>query len=421
MRVRTLAVPVLTATLVAANPIQASAATSEEFPGFTAVDSYAQGQVATGYLFLVGDEEDRIMGANAVLNGPPAGSQAVAAFFQRGVAATYTYGILGGGSAGKNGALPEPPPGEAAAYFPAEPREATFEGPISTATGNASDGRFHAIATATPSSAADAAATNVNFAGQFAYEYAHVASHTEPVKGGVLAESTSKIFNLQIGPLNIQQLVSHAVASITATGKPTGSASTTAYGATVAGTGVQITERGLIVAGQSAGSQEQVNAALKQAGMDSISLLPTSVGPTDDAQIGIDAVTQGIRIVYRNDDLGAANPQGFAGGGFSMGGAEARLFGNLSSFSPSSTKELSGTQNVAKSSTPADLTKSPVARVEHDVTPSQALDLALTAGSSGMTPQVASRLEKGYVFFGLALMAMAGLAIVPRFRKRAGR
>jgi len=429
VRVRTLAVPVLAAALVTANPTSASAAPSDEFPGFTAVDSFAQGQVATGYLFLVGDEEDRIMGANAVLNGPPAGSQAVAAFFQRGVAATYTYGILGGGSAGKNGALPEPPPGEAAAYFPAEPREATFEGPISTATGSASDGRFHAVATDTPSSAADAAATNVNFAGQFAFEYAHIASHTEPIAHGLVGESTSKIFNLQIGPLNIQQLVSHAVATITSKGRPTGSASTTAYGATVAGQGVAITEHGLVVAGQSAGSQEQVNAALKQAGLESISLLPTTVGPGEDGQLSIGAVTQGIRVVYRNDDLGAANPQGFAGGGFSMGGAEVRLLGNLSSYGSSAMSRTQVTPDTASANRSVTSPATAPGRVEHTVTPNRSAaatrdvsaDLALTAASTSMTPQVASRLEKGYLAFGFTLLAVAGLAIAPRWRGRARR
>jgi hypothetical protein len=104
-----------------------------------------------------------------------------------------------------------------------------------------------------------------------------------------------------------------------------------------------------------------------------------------------------------------------------MGGAEARLFGNLSTFSASSAKELSSTQKVERQSTPVDLAAAPAAREEQTVTPSQALDLTLTAGNSGMTPQVASRLEKGYVVFGLALLAMAGLAIVPRVRRRTGR
>jgi hypothetical protein len=420
-----LAVPALAAALLVANPVTATAVPSEEIPGFTSVDSYAQGQAGTGYLFLVGDEENRLFGAQAVLNGPPVGSQAVAAFFQRGIAAQYTYGIVGGGSAGKNGALPEPPPGEAAAYFPAEPREFTFEGPLSTASGQAADSRFHAIATDTPSSAADAAATDYNAAGQFRFEYSHAASHTELITRGVVAESTSKIFGLEIGPLKIQYLFSHAIGTITAKGEPTGSATTTAYGATVNGTGVEITDHGVVIAGNPApGDQNAINAALAQAGLASIEMLPSTVGSGDVGDVSINAATSGLRIVYKDPALGAANPQGFSGGGIQFGGAEVRLLGNLSNLSVSDAQQRSnGPERASAARVGSPQVKALPVRTTMVPNRSEArtetLDATLTA--TQMTPKEASRLEKGYLAFGIALLAIgifAARAPLVRLRSR---
>src|SRR4029077_14397690 len=103
-------------------------APSAVFPGFTAVDAHAQGQLATGSLFAVRDELTRLVGSAVEINGPPAGSQAIAAFIQRGAGGTYVYGVAGGGGNGKGGALPQPPPGEADAFFPANPQQASWEG-----------------------------------------------------------------------------------------------------------------------------------------------------------------------------------------------------------------------------------------------------------------------------------------------------
>ncbi|HUR74175.1 MAG TPA: hypothetical protein VMZ00_07855 [Sporichthya sp.] len=404
--------PALAAALVMANAVTANATPAEGISGFSAVDSSAQGQMGSGYLFAVGDEVSRLVGANAALTGPPDSSQAIAAFFQRGAGATYAYDFIGGGQPGKAGALPQPPPGEAAAYYPANPPEALFAGPISTAAGTAADGRFYALAKPTPAAIADAAITNYTAAGQFSVEYAHVLSHTEPLaKGGVLAESTSTLFNLTIGPLTIRQMVSHAVGQLNPKGAPTAAASTVVYGATVAGQGVEITDHGVIVGGNAVpGGQESVNAALAQAGLSAISILPTTVGPGDTGDVSVNAVTGGLRVVYKNNDLGANNPQGFSGGGFSAGGAEIHLLGNLpTSFSVSGTQQDRVSADHA-SAAPAD--KAVTTRRSISPNRSEArtetLDATLTA-SRGMTPQVATRLEKGYLAFGFALLALAVL------------
>ena len=112
-------------------------------PGFSAVATHAQGQAATGYFFNVGNEENRLVGALSEIGTPPSTSTNVAALVQRGVAASFVYGMAGGGGPGKAGVLPEPPPGEAAAFFPAEPAESKYEGPVTAgAKGPVVGGQF---------------------------------------------------------------------------------------------------------------------------------------------------------------------------------------------------------------------------------------------------------------------------------------
>jgi hypothetical protein len=346
--------------------------------------------VATGYLYAVGDEESRLVGANATLNGPPAGSQAIAAFFQRGQGGTYVYDFLGGGQPGKPGVLPDPPPGEADGYFPANPQEGTFAGPISTAGGQAADGRFHAKATPTPSSVADAAVTDVSSAGQFVLEWAHINSHTEPGDGGVVAESTAVLHGLTVGPLRIETLTSVAKGLITPKGKPQGTVSTVVTGATVSGTAVQITDQGLVVAGTPApGAQKQVNDAMAQAGYSGVAILPATMSTDDDGTFHV--VTDGLQMIYRNDDLGANNPQGFAGGGLAFGGAAIKLLGTPAG-APVATRQLSNLQHAAWTG--------PLNGVQTEPAVIRA------SGNGEMTPKVAADLRHGYLAFGAALVCL---------------
>jgi hypothetical protein len=301
-------------------------APSAVFPGFTAVDAHAQGQLATGYLFAVGDELTRVVGAGVEINGPPPGSQSTAAFIQRGTVGTYVYGVAGGGGNGKGGALPEPPPGEADALFPANPQQATWEGPLTgAARTQVVDGRFTSKATATPNARADAAVTQVTVPGALVIEHGVVDSHSEPADDGVVAESVSVLHGLTIGPLRIESMASRAVGFIAATpSQPKGSARTVVDGASVNGTAVQVTDQGLVVGDKaSPGAQAQVNDAMAKAGFPQVRLTSSTVAPGDDGSVH--AVTGMLQVVHRDAKLGAQNPQGFEGGGFSVGGAEVSV------------------------------------------------------------------------------------------------
>lgn len=297
------------------------------FPGFTAVDSHAQGQLATGYLFAVGDEITRLVGAAVEINGPPPGSQAIAAFIQRGAGGTYVYGVAGGGGNGKGGALPQPPPGEADAFYPASPQSAQWQGPI---TGGAKtqviDGRMIAKADATPTARGDAAVTDVVVPGALEVAKAVVDSHSEPTDSGVVSESVSVLSGVTIGPLHIDTIVSRAYAMVPADPGPSkGIARTIVTGATVNGTPVQITDQGIVAGSNPSGPspQGQINDAMAKSGYPEVKLTPSSVSTGNDGTFS--AVTGVLQVIHRDPKLGAQNPQGFQGGGFSVGGAEVSV------------------------------------------------------------------------------------------------
>jgi len=124
-------------------------------------------------------------------------------------------------------------------------------------------------------------------------------------------------------------MVSRAYGFVSAApGAPKGIASTVVEGATVNGTPVQLTDKGVVVGDRAApGAQDQVNAALTQAGFTDIRLVPSLAAPGDDNE-SVQAVTGTLRVVHRDQKFGASNPQGFSGGGFSVGGAEVRVLGH---------------------------------------------------------------------------------------------
>jgi hypothetical protein len=299
------------------------------FPGFTVVDATAQGQLATGFLFAVGDEANSLVGSAVEINGPPAGSQAISAFFLRGKGATYVYGVAGGGGNGKGGALPEPPPGDAEAFFPANPQQAAWEGPLTGALKTqVVDGRFTSKVTDAPTARGDAAVTTLEVPGALKIEHAVVDSHSEITDSGVIAESVSVLRGVTVGPLHIESMVSRAYGFIAAApGPPKGIARTVVEGATVNGTSVQVTDQGLVVGpNTSPGAQAQVNDAIAKAGFPQIRLTPSLVAPGADNG-SVHAVTGELQVVHKDEKLGAQNPQGFSGGGFSVGGAEVQVLG----------------------------------------------------------------------------------------------
>ena len=294
------------------------------FHGFAQFDTHAQGQVATLTGFLNAFREDnRLVGAVSEINGPPANSRNIAAFFQRGQGATFVYGVIGG-PGGARGTLPDPPPGEANAYYPTDPPESTWSGPI-TGAGfpQAVDSKFAAKATAVPTGRAEGAITALSDPGYFTAGQATVVSHTEPGDGGVAAESVSVVHQLQVGPLLIQNIVSRAYAFVPGSGEPKGIATTVVDGAKVGDTPVQITDKGIIVADKANPlGQEQVNKAMADAGFPQVRLLPSIAQPGDDGA-SVSSTAGTLEFVKQDEKFGASNPQGFSGGGFSIGGAEA--------------------------------------------------------------------------------------------------
>lgn len=294
------------------------------FNGFAQLDTHAQGQVVTLTGFLNAFREDNsIVGAVSEVNGPPASSRNIAALFFRGKGATFVYGVLGGQGGGR-GTLPDPPPGEANAFYPTDPPEMTWSGPI-TGLGlpQVVDSRVYAKATETPTGRTEAAVTGLSSPNHFKVGQATVVSHTEPVEGGMAAEAVSVLHQVDVGPLTIQNIVSRAYAFVPTSGDPKGIATTVVEGATVAGTPVQITDKGLIVADQTNPlQQEQVNKAMADAGFPQVRLLPSIAQPGEDGS-SVTTAAGTLEFIKHDEAFGASNPQGFSGGGFSIGGAEA--------------------------------------------------------------------------------------------------
>ena len=297
---------------------------AEGFHGFAGFDTHAQAQVATLTGFLNAFREDNsLVGSVSEINGPPANSRNIAAFFERGRGATFVYGVIGG-PGGARGTLPDPPPGEANAYYPTDdpPYEMTWSGPL-TGAGfpQVVDSRFHAKPTHTPTGRAEGAVTAVSDPGYFTVGQATAVSHTEPVEGGVAAEAVSVVHQLQVGPLLIQNIVSRAYAFVPTSGDPKGIATTVIDGAKVGTTPVEITDKGIVVADKTSPlGQEKVNKAMADAGYPEVRLIPSVAKPSPDGS-SIDATAGTLEFVKHDEKFGASNPQGFSGGGFSIGGA----------------------------------------------------------------------------------------------------
>ena len=307
-------------------PAEAGGGGADGFHGFAGFDTHAQGQVATLTGFLNAFREDNsLVGALSEINGPPANSRNIAAFFQRGKGATFVYGVIGG-PGGARGTLPDPPPGEANAFYPTDdpPYEMTWSGPITGAgIPQVVDSRFHAKASDVPTGRAEGAITALTDPGYFSIGQATVVSHTEPAEGGVLAESVSVVHQLQVGPLLVQNIVSRAYAFVPTSGDPKGIATTVIDGAKVGDTPVQITDKGIVVADKTNPlQQDQVNKKMAESGYPEVQLIP-SVAKVGDDGSSVTATTGTLSFVKQDEKFGASNPQGFSGGGFSIGGAEA--------------------------------------------------------------------------------------------------
>ena len=294
------------------------------FHGFAQFDTHAQGQLVTLTGFLNAFREDNsLVGGVSEINGPPASSRNITALVFRGKGATFVYGVLGGQGGGR-GTLPDPPPGEANAYYPTNPPEMTWSGPI-TGLGlpQVVDSRFYAKATEMPTGRTEAAVTALSSPNHFKVGQATVVSHTEPADGGVVAEAVSVLHQVEVGPLTIQNVVSRAYAFVPTTGEPKGIATTVVEGAKVGDTPVQITDKGIIVTDQTNPlGQEAVNKAMADAGFPQARLLPSVTQAGEDGS-SVNTAAGTLEFIKHDEAFGASNPQGFSGGGFSIGGAEA--------------------------------------------------------------------------------------------------
>jgi len=296
------------------------------FHGFAQFDTHAKGQIVTLTGFLNAFREDNsVVGAVSEINGPPATSRNIAAFFLRGQGATFVYGVIGGPGGGR-GTLPDPPPGEANAFYPTDdpPYEMTWTGPI-TGLGvpQVVDSKFHAKASDVPTGRADGAVTALTSPGYFSIGQATVVSHTEPADGGVVAESVSVVHEVKVGPLLIQNIVSRAYSFVPTSGDPKGIATTVIDGAKVGDTPVQLTDKGIVVADQTNPlNQEQVNKQMADAGYPDVRVIP-SVAKAGDDGASVSSTAGTLEFVKHDEKFGASNPQGFSGGGFSIGGAQA--------------------------------------------------------------------------------------------------
>jgi hypothetical protein len=92
-------------------------------------------------------------------------------------------------------------------------------------------------------------------------------------------------------------------------------------------TPVMVTDRGIVVADKGdPTAADKVRAALTQAGLSDVRLLPSLANASDNKQ-QISAQTGGLAVIHRDPKFGASNPQGFQGGGFAVGGAEVSVVG----------------------------------------------------------------------------------------------
>lgn len=340
---------------------------SETAAKFDTFSIEAQSQAGTGIFYAVGDEENRIAGAKAFVDKPE-NVVTLAAFFQRGTAAGYTYGAtIGGGEnsgAGGSGIAPEPPPGEANGQYPNTPGESTFKGPISTgAGGQVVDVQAHAKATPAPSGEADFAFQNIDAPGTLHIEHGVVTSRGEPVADGLEADSKSVLRGITIAKvLSIDSMISHAYTLLPADGgAPKTLGFSVLHGAAVNGTPVAITSGGVKVADQTQGAEQkaqldkQVGEALKAAHIEDIRLVESTTKVSDK---GVIKVVAGMLVVkYRDNAMAGSNPQGFGGGGFEVGGASIAIEAVRAD---AGSTALAQTAPPAESSSPATVAPVPV-------------------------------------------------------------
>ena len=325
--------------------------TGSATPGsaFATFSILGQSQVATTWLYAVGEEDEHIAGAKVAVDKPE-NVAAVAAAFQRGTAAGYTYGAtVGGGSnagAGGKGIAPEPPPGEADGQYPSSPDQMTWEGALTSgAKGPVIDGRAHAKATGAPSGEATFILQHLDVPGQLTVDHAVTDSRGKPTAEGLEGQSTSVVRGITIAKtIKIDSLISTTYALLPAvSGDIKAIGRTVVQGASVNGTPVEIGDTGIRASDQGQGTaqkaqlDEQLTKGLASANIEDIRLARATIERDDKGKVLIDAPS--LVIKWRDKTVAANNPQGFSGGGFGLGGATLSLEGERAAADSGSTEQ----------------------------------------------------------------------------------
>jgi hypothetical protein len=385
-----------------------AARSSEKFADF---DLAGQAQLATGCAFFGAVECDRPVGAQVQVTKPST-VFALASVFQRGLATSYAFGSsIGGGEGSGSGGKGLVPtfPGEAVGLYPSEPREGAFEGPVTAgANGAVVDGRARAKATDVPSGSAIFEMQHVDVPKQLTVEDGTVFSQGGPVAAGVEVESVSALQNLVVGGvLQIKSLTSRAYGLIPVEpGDPQGIGLTSIEGASIGGTPVQITDKGITIADQTQGqaakddAQAQLRQALAAASIEDIRLTQAIAEPGEDGR-SIRVRSGLLQVVYNNKQFGAANPQGVSGGSFEVGGASAEVSARRAD-DVADTSASTGSQPISDPFAPSAVLAppEPVAAPAGDIT--TPTDGVLTLGSSSFGAYVSELAE---VSSGAALAA----------------
>lgn len=411
MRRLTIGLVVAVALLGAGRPAGADESTDSPSPGsaFSTFSVLGQSQVATTWLYAVGEEEEHIAGAMVAVDKPE-NVAAVAAAFQRGTAAGYTYGAtVGGGSnagAGGKGIAPEPPPGEADGQYPSSPDQMTWEGTLtSAAKGMIIDGRAHAKATGAPSGVAQFTLQHLDVPGQLTVNHAVTASRGAPTAAGLEGESTSVLRGITIGnTIKIDSLISTTSALMPASSGETKAAGrTVVQGASVNGVPVEIGDTGIRISDQGQGTaqkgqlDEQLAKGLASANIEDIRLARATTKKGDDGSVHIDAPS--LVIKYRDKALAANNPQGFAGGGLGLGGATLSLEGQRATFDTGADSGTGSTEQRVTRSTEGggNGTGDGGARPDHGVRGSRRAAWGRPGPAAGGDPGVARPQRRGEI------------------------
>jgi hypothetical protein len=151
-----------------------------------------------------------------------------------------------------------------------------------------------------------------------------------------------------------------------------------------------VTDHGLVVADKTDPSAEQqVRAALAQAGLRDVRLMDSLAGASDNKQ-QVNAQAGGLAIIHNDPKFGAQNPQGFRGGGFALGGAEVNVTGKRcepACSTPSGGSQAPGVSFAPPTPAQAQAAAEPAAGAPPSAAPASAVELTTAAPAGVVAPE----------------------------------